>query len=137
MTQKLLPKEPEQQKLTIRAPRPPRGWTWADLLERIGEEKAAGYRRKEIAAMQLWKKACNGDLRAIEMIMNRMEGLPGQNLITGNGGDQTLVLIKNIIEDSKKQLKGENVGVTDIQDSELVQGERETADLERGPEGNL
>ena len=63
-------------------------WTWRTLLLQIGEEmtplkddtgKVIGMIAfKERVAKKLWVKSSNGDTRAMELLMNRTEGMPVQ-----------------------------------------------------------
>ena len=58
--------------------RPKKDWTWAGLLEKVGEEiePKSGKKFKELVSKRLWIDAINGNLGAIKEILNRMDGLP-------------------------------------------------------------
>lgn len=62
--------------------RPKKGNTWADVIrEAVGEEiEFQGTKRqyKKLIAEVLRKKALKGDLKAIEMLIERMDGKPLQ-----------------------------------------------------------
>ena len=69
--------------------RPPRGWSWAELLEDVGEEieEKTGKKFKHLVSKRLWIECVNGNVGAIKELMNRMEGLPKQSLEhTGKDG---------------------------------------------------
>jgi hypothetical protein len=65
--------------------RPKKDWTWAKLLERVGEEiePKSGKKFKELVSRRLWLECVNGNLIAIKELFNRMDGMPMQKL----GGD--------------------------------------------------
>lgn len=60
--------------------RPKREWTWASLLEQVGEEiePKSKQKFKDLVSKKLWIKAVNGDVIAIKEILNRMDGMPVQ-----------------------------------------------------------
>lgn len=62
--------------------RPPRGWTWVDLLEEVGEEveEKTGKKYKHLVSKRLWVECANGNISAIKELMNRTDGLPKQVL---------------------------------------------------------
>lgn len=68
-----------------RAGRPSRQWTWKSLLEEAMEEELKeGKTAKHFVARSLIKKALLGDVRAIEVTMDRMDGKPDQkNTVEG------------------------------------------------------
>lgn len=70
--------------------RPKKEWTWAGLLEAVGEEieTKSGQKFKDLVSRRLWVDAVNGSLGAQKEIMNRMEGMPKQP--TEHSADQTL-----------------------------------------------
>jgi hypothetical protein len=61
--------------------RPKKEWTWAGLLEKVGEETEvkSGQKFKDLVSKRLWIDAINGSLGAQKEIMNRMEGMPKQS----------------------------------------------------------
>ena len=71
--------------------RPKKEWTWAGLLEAVGEEiePKSGKKYKELVSRRVWVDAVNGSLGAQKEIMNRMEGLPAQTNLIGNTEDKT------------------------------------------------
>ena len=61
--------------------RPKQGWSWGDLLQKALELEAKdGRPQKEHVAEMMVKKAMTGDARAFEVIADRMEGKPRQNV---------------------------------------------------------
>jgi hypothetical protein len=62
------------------AGRPPKGFSWPDLLEEVGQEIGDGTDKnlKYLASKRAWIEAINGNIAALREIMNRMEGLPKQ-----------------------------------------------------------
>lgn len=60
--------------------RPPKGWSWAELLEDIGEEVMEGDPNKrtfkQVVGRRLWLECAKGNVHAIRELFNRMEGLP-------------------------------------------------------------
>lgn len=60
--------------------RPKKDWTWAKLLEKVGNEKEAksGKKFKELVSRRLWVECVNGNITAIRELFNRMEGMPKQ-----------------------------------------------------------
>ena len=58
--------------------------SWRYLLEQVGQEehKAENEKltKKQLIAKVLYQNALKGNLKAIEMIMNRMEGQPKQSV---------------------------------------------------------
>lgn len=68
--------------------RPKREWTWAGLLEEIGEnvEPKSKKKFKELVGRKLWVMAANGDAVAIKEIFNRMDGMPKQSTDLTSGG---------------------------------------------------
>jgi hypothetical protein len=63
-----------------------REWTWKSLLEEAMEEELKdGKSAKHFVAKSLIRKALSGDVRAIEVTMDRMDGKPDQkNTVDGN-----------------------------------------------------
>lgn len=59
---------------------PKRKWTWAGLLEEVGEEIEPKSKKKfkDLVSKKLWIKAVNGDIVATKEILNRMDGMPKQ-----------------------------------------------------------
>jgi hypothetical protein len=67
--------------------RPKREWTWANLLEQVGDEieTKSGKKFKDLVTKRLWVDAVNGSLGAQKEILNRMDGMPMQKSeIQGN-----------------------------------------------------
>lgn len=60
--------------------RPKKGETFAEALEREAstEVNENGLTKRDALAKVLYKKASEGDLKAIEMIMDRVDGKPRQ-----------------------------------------------------------
>jgi hypothetical protein len=59
-----------------RSGRPKKGQSFGEIFQQVGEEFAGDspYTRKEAIARILWKKAFDGDLKAIEILLDRMDG---------------------------------------------------------------
>lgn len=80
--------------------RPKKEWTWAGLLEAVGEETEikSGQKFKDLVSKRMWVDAVNGSLGAQKEIMNRMEGMPKQP--TEHSADQVLqeVLVRFLHE---------------------------------------
>lgn len=68
--------------------RPKRKWTWVDLLEEVGEtiEKQSGLSYKKLVAQRLWLAAINGNMFAVTILQNRMDGMPQINQDVTSGG---------------------------------------------------
>jgi hypothetical protein len=62
--------------------RPKKDWTWAGLLEKVGEEiePKIGKPFKELVSKRLWIDAINGNLGAIKEIFDRTEGKAPQTI---------------------------------------------------------
>ena len=60
--------------------RPKKEWTWAGMLEKIGDktEPKTGRKFKELVSERLWIECVNGNITAIRELFNRMEGMPKQ-----------------------------------------------------------
>ncbi len=62
--------------------RPPRGWSWKDVLEEIAEEMAPveidgkSLTFRQAVGNRLWLEAVNGNIAAIKELFTRMDGLP-------------------------------------------------------------
>lgn len=57
--------------------RPPAGDAWAEILREMGEEiYEDGRARREKVCEQLFRMAEDGDMRAIQLIIERVEGKP-------------------------------------------------------------
>lgn len=80
--------------------RPPAGESWAEILRQVGEETypRTGKPFKEAVSRKIWNMAAAGDIQSIKEIMNRMDGMPQQNL--GVEGSLTVVIDKSL---EKKQ----------------------------------
>lgn len=82
---------------------PKKSWTWAGLLEAVGEEieSKSGRKFKHLVSQRMWVDAVNGSLGAQKEIMNRMEGMPKQSsdhnitMVTPILGGQTNVSTHN------------------------------------------
>ncbi len=49
--------------------------SWTDLLRQMGDQvDQDGRTRKEIVMEQVFKRACDGDMRACELLLDRVEG---------------------------------------------------------------
>ncbi len=60
--------------------RPKKEWTWAKLLEKVGDsrDKKTGKKFKKLVSQTLWKECVRGNIPAIKELFNRMEGMPKQ-----------------------------------------------------------
>ncbi len=62
--------------------RPKKGFSWADVLNRLGEENikigVEDITKKEAVARKLWSEAAKGEQWAINALMDRMDGKPRQ-----------------------------------------------------------
>lgn len=70
--------------------RPPRGWSWAEILEEVAEqvEPKSGKKFKELVSKRIWVKAVNGDMSAMKEIMNRMDGFPKSSTDVTSDGEK-------------------------------------------------
>jgi hypothetical protein len=85
-----------------RGGRPKKDWTWAQLLEESAEElmetkdktgKVTGRKAlKQLVAKKLLVKAAFGDTAAARLIMERMDGMPKQQLEMEAKGDWNITL---------------------------------------------
>ena len=60
--------------------RPTRTWSWAKLLEEVGEEiePKSQIEFRELVSRRLWIAAANGNIQAIKELFSRMDGMPTQ-----------------------------------------------------------
>ena len=68
--------------------RPKKEWTWAKLLEEVGEEVEPKSKKKykELVSKRLWVACVNGNIHAIKELFNRMDGMPLRHVdITSDG----------------------------------------------------
>lgn len=79
--------------------RPPKGWSWAELLEEVGEqvEEKSGKKFKELVSKRLWVECVNGNISAIKELMNRMDGMPIQKNILGGDDDRPIPIDVKLI----------------------------------------
>lgn len=61
----------------------PKGLSWAQLLEEVGEEESpsSGTAFKEIVARRLYMLAMGGNIQAMKLIFDRTEGPPKQMIL--------------------------------------------------------
>lgn len=80
--------------------RPKRDWTWSSLLEESMEEQdETGESYKKIITRKMRTLGTKGDMVAIKELMNRMDGMPTQDIKqTGN-----VVLNVKMIRDERKR----------------------------------
>lgn len=86
--------------------RPPRDWSWKELLEQAAEEEiemknklgavTGKMKLKEVVTKKLWSMAAKGDIQAVKEIFDRMDGKPEQSVAV----DGTMEII---FHDSLKQ----------------------------------
>ena len=75
--------------------RPPKNWTWKDLLEEAMDEKdATGVPVKKIIVKRMVELAKRGDLQATKEIIDRMDGKAKQSTDLQTQGDFTVVLAR-------------------------------------------
>ena len=76
--------------------RPKKEWTWAKLLEKVGEEiePETGKKFKELVSKRLWVSCVNGNIVAIKELFNRMDGMPKQQ--TEIEGEVNIYLHKSL-----------------------------------------
>lgn len=85
--------------------RPKREWTWSGLLEQSMEEQdETGEPYKSIIIKKLRKLAMSGDIVAMKEILNRMDGMPKQDIETK--GNVTMNV--RLIRDEKKRIDDGN-----------------------------
>ncbi len=77
--------------------RPKKGMSWSDVLKEMADEEIEGdanvKTKMQIIASRLWKKANEGDLKAIEMLMDRIDGKAKQSVDhTTNGESMNLTI---------------------------------------------
>lgn len=87
--------------------RPKRTWTWAGLLEKVGEETElkSGQKFKDLVSKRMWVDAVNGSLGAQKEIGNRMDGMPQQKVAVK--GEITNILIGR---EPLRELEDESTG---------------------------
>lgn len=77
---------------------PKREWTWAGELQKAAEQMAAnGKSVKEILANSLFSEALKGNVAAHKIIMDRMDGMPAQDVTSG--GEKLEPIKVTIVED--------------------------------------
>ena len=76
--------------------RPKKDWTWANLLEQVGEEiePKSGKKFKELVSKRLWVACINGNIVAIKELFNRMDGMPSQH--TELDGNITVLIDRDL-----------------------------------------
>lgn len=60
--------------------RPKRDWTWAGELQKAAEEAINGVSIKEAMAKSMVKESLKGNVQAFNAIVNRMDGMPQQDI---------------------------------------------------------
>lgn len=83
--------------------RPPKDWTWKDLLSEAAEEiletkdkqgKVTGRKAlKQLVARKMLTKAASGDTAAARLIMDRMDGMPEQATDITSRGEKIQQLV--------------------------------------------
>jgi len=69
--------------------RPDAGWTWRDLFMKIADQKKDQLTNKELAAKKIWDKMQkDGDIKAFEKIVDRMEGKAPQYIDHTSDGEK-------------------------------------------------
>lgn len=63
--------------------RPKRDWTWSGVLEKAVQEELNGVALKDAVAKSLIKEALKGNVIAAKELMNRMDGMPQQDVTSG------------------------------------------------------
>lgn len=80
--------------------RPKRDWTWKDLLEEVAEEYAMSkhgtsrHQFKKLVAKRLYTLAVGGNVHAIKDLMNRMDGMPQQDITSAGEHVGSVVVYK-------------------------------------------
>lgn len=59
---------------------PKRDWTWSGVLEKAVQEELNGVALKEAVAKSLIREALKGNVVATKELMNRMDGMPQQEI---------------------------------------------------------
>lgn len=88
--------------------RPPKAWSWSDVLQEVAE-RIDPQTKKEFrtaAAEALFKKVLDGDVGAMKVYMDRMDGLPRQGVDADVKGAFELV-IKDYTDDDSTATKTE------------------------------
>lgn len=81
---------------------PKRAWTWAGELQKAVEKAAADGRPiKEIIANSLLKEALKGNVAAHKAIMDRMDGMPQQDVVSAGEKIEPLKII--VVEDKQHE----------------------------------
>lgn len=85
---------------------PKREWTWAGLLEAVGEEveEKSGKKFKDLVSKRLWVDAVNGSLGAQKEILNRMDGFPiaTQHIAGSDGSPLKIVVVEDKLNNDDK-----------------------------------
>jgi len=87
--------------------RPPKSWSWAELLEDVGEEieEKTGKKFKHLVSKRLWFECINGNVGAIKELFNRMEGMPKQSTDITSKGEKIDSLYGLLNSDDKSNNK--------------------------------
>lgn len=82
--------------------RPDSGWTWRELFIKIAEEKRGQLTKKEALAQKKWDQALDGDNKAFDQIVDRMEGKAPQPLAgIGEDGEMVEGITFNLVKSKK------------------------------------
>jgi len=95
--------------------RPPRGWAWSDIFEDFMDiiPEGASKNWKILVALAVLKECINGNMFAVNILFDRMEGKPKQKVdvtsageklavTTGEGAEAVVGLAQRIIDRQKQ-----------------------------------
>jgi hypothetical protein len=84
--------------------RPPRGWTWKELLIEAAEEaKQGGEPAKKLLARKLVEKGLEGDVAAIKEFGDRIDGKSMQSTDLTSGGEKITGLTIELVRGNTEQ----------------------------------
>ena len=80
--------------------RPPKGLAWSEVLESVSFEvdQTTGLDYRQRVARKLWEIAMTGDIQAIRLLFDRMDGAPLQRQIVREESDRSTERIADALD---------------------------------------
>ena len=86
--------------------RPKKEWTWAHVLqEAVDEATQSGEPVKKVLARALIREGLRGNVHAIKAVMERMDGLPQQDITSA--GEKIEITFHSSLKQAKQEGKAE------------------------------
>ncbi|HSX48768.1 MAG TPA: hypothetical protein VLE44_00745 [Candidatus Saccharimonadales bacterium] len=85
--------------------RPPKGMAWSEVLENVSFEtdQTTGLNFRQRVARKLWETAMTGDIQAIRLLFDRMDGAPIQRQIIREESDRSIERLADTIDRMLRQ----------------------------------